>query len=127
MSESPQPLVDVHTIPSGTVVSMLEARLDMERSQEFKQRLDEVIDSGVSHLVLDMAAVSYIDSSGLGTVVSVFKRMPSGTFHVSGLRPNLRTLFQITRLDKYINLFATVDEAVAAFDAPGSASPDMSS
>ncbi len=115
MSLPPEPLVDVNPIACGAVVSMLDARLDMERSQEFRQRLDEVIDGGAAHIVLDMSQVKYIDSSGLGTVVSVFKRMPTGTFLVAGLRPNVRTLFQITRLDKYINLYATVDEAVAAF------------
>ena len=115
MSLSSPPLVGVRAIPLGAVVSMLEARLDMERSQEFKECLDDVIDGGASHIVLDMSLVSYIDSSGLGTVVSVFKRMPTGAFHVAGLRPNVRTLFQITRLDKYINLHATVDEAVATF------------
>lgn len=109
------PIVEVKAVPGGAVVSMLDARLDMERSLEFKQRLDEVIDGGASPIVLDLSQVNYIDSSGLGTVVSVFKRMPNGAFHVAGLRPNVRTLFQITRLDKFITVYATVDEALATF------------
>ena len=115
MSLPPLPLFDVTPHPSGIVVSMLEARLDMERSIEFKERLDAVIDGGASRIVLDLSQVSYIDSSGLGSVVSVFKRMPGGAFHVSGLRPNVRTLFQITRLDRFINVYATVDGALATF------------
>lgn len=73
---------------------MLESRLDMERALEFKARVEDVIDGGATQIVLDMSEVTYMDSSGLGTVVSVFKRMPSGGFHVTGLRPNVRTLFQ---------------------------------
>lgn len=115
MSVPAVPIVGVNAVPAGAVVAMLEARLDMERSLEFKQRLDEVIDSGVAQIVLDLSQVTYIDSSGLGSVVSVFKRMPTGCFHVTGLRPNVRVLFQITRLDKFINLYTTVDEALAAF------------
>ena len=115
MSLPPLPIITVTAHDSAAVVSMLESRLDMERALEFKARVEEVIDGGATQIVLDMSEVTYMDSSGLGTVVSVFKRMPSGSFNVTGLRPNVRTLFQITRLDRFINVYATVDEAVAAF------------
>ena len=94
---------------------MLEARLDMERSIEFKQRLDEVIDGGAAQIVLDLSRVTYIDSSGPRLRGLGVQADADRGFHVTGLRPNVRMLFQITRLDKFINVYATVDEALATF------------
>lgn len=67
-------------------------------------------------VVLDIAKVPYMDSAGLGSVISVFascQRTNRG-FGIIGLSDRIRTLFQVTRVDGLLPCFASLDEAEAA-------------
>lgn len=76
--------------------------VDIFKSTEFKEALIALIEHNPGSLSLDCSDLQYIDSTGLGALVAVLKRVKSagGSISLSHLRPNLLKLFKITNLDK---------------------------
>jgi len=79
-----------------------------------------VADGEVSTVVLDFAAVDYINSTGIALIVSVLARARAERRKVvaSGLSPHYREIFDITRLSDFIELFPDVDRAVSQLTPP---------
>ncbi len=93
----------------------VEGQLVVNNRQEFKQAIIDQIDLGVRTVVVDFTQSAYIDSSGLGALVSLGKRLrdAGGDLRLSGLNDDLRTLFELTRLDSLFPLYASRADAVA--------------
>jgi len=88
-------------------------RLDAAAAPEFKRQLEEGMHVGHPRVLLDLGQVEFIDSTGLGVLVSLLKQMgPGGRIAVIGVRPAVARLFQITRLDSIFTLCG--DEAEAS-------------
>jgi anti-sigma B factor antagonist len=77
-------------------------------------------DSDPSTVVLDFAAVDYINSTGIALIVSVLARARAERRKVvaSGLSPHYREIFDITRLSDFIELFPDLDRAVSQLTGP---------
>ena len=77
--------------------------IDLASSPELRDELQGLLDAGVRSLVIDLSAVSFIDSSGLGVLVGVLKRMDDETgsganLRICGLTGPVRKVFEITGL-----------------------------
>ena len=109
--------IDVRNSGTITVVAP-RGDVDMAVADEVRERLTKLVDRGRAKLVLDLAAVTYIDSSGLGAVVAAMKhaRAAGGDIKLCMLESDVRSLFEMTRLDKVMAVHATRQEAVAAWD-----------
>lgn len=96
-----------------TGILALEGDIDMHRSPEVKQTLEPLIAQKVPRILLDLSAVTYIDSSGLATMIETLQRIQGygGKFAMFGLRESVRHVFEIARLDQIFKLYA--DEAAA--------------
>ncbi|MFY9929072.1 MAG: STAS domain-containing protein [Streptosporangiaceae bacterium] len=81
---------------------------------------DAEADGDVSTVVLDFAAVDYINSTGIALIVSVLARARAERRKVvaSGLSPHYREIFDITRLSDFIELFPDLDRAVSQLTPP---------
>ena len=65
--------------------------------------------------MLDLAGVTFIDSSGLGALVGSLKAMgKEGDFVLSGAKAAVAGVFRLTRMDKVFRMYETADDAVAA-------------
>lgn len=95
-----------------TVVGV-EGELVVGNRQELKDEVLTRLGEGDDKFVLDFEHASYIDSSGLGVLVSLSKRIreQGGELRLAGLDDDLRTLFELTRLD---TLFQIADDRNAA-------------
>ena len=63
--------------------------------------------------MLDLGQVEFIDSSGLGVVVSVLKRLgPSGNLAIANANSAVRRLFSLTRMDRVFTLYDSPQAAV---------------
>ncbi len=73
----------------------------VEDSAVVREKLITLLDEGVSNLTLDLHSLDYIDSSGLGVLISIHKRclQKGGKMSVTGLRGMVEELFKLTRLD----------------------------
>jgi anti-sigma B factor antagonist len=78
--------------------------------------LDE-LESGERKFLIDFANTGYIDSSGLGVLVSLSKKIreQSGELRLANLNEDLRTLFELTKLDTLFNIADSREEALAGF------------
>ena len=98
-----------------SLVIDVEGQLVVTNRQEFKQVVLDEVERGARSFVVDFTRTAYIDSSGLGALVSLGKRIreAGGDLRLSGLNEDLRTLFELTRLDALFPLFATRADALA--------------
>lgn len=98
-----------------TIVTV-QGQLVVTNRQEFKQMVLDAMEQGARTVVVDFTDASYIDSSGLGALVSLSRRLrdAGGDLRLVGLSDELRTLFELTRLDALFPLFATRADALAA-------------
>jgi anti-sigma B factor antagonist len=103
-------------VGANVVVEVHEPRLGADKATAFKEvvgRYREVGDSG--SIILDLSQVVFIDSSGLGAILSILKRMPKGTdLVICGATEPVMSMFKLTRLDRVLTMRATVDEALNA-------------
>jgi anti-anti-sigma factor len=108
--------IDVKDTGSITIVAP-SGDIDMAVSDDLRVRLTTLVDRGRTRLVLDLGAVTYIDSAGLGALVAAMKhaRADGGDIRVCALASDVRALFEMTRLDKVVSVHATRQEAVAAW------------
>ncbi len=79
----------------------VEGQLIVGNRQELKQLVQDALERGERRFVVDFSETGYIDSSGLGVLVSLSKRIRElgGELRLSHLNEDLRTLFELTKLD----------------------------
>ena len=78
----------------------------VEDSSSVREKLTDLLDDGITLLVLNLSGLEYVDSSGLGVLISIHKRclQKGGKMVVSGLRGMVDDLFKLTRLDLVFNI-----------------------
>ena len=111
--------IDVVTTDGVTVVSPSGERLDIEVAAEFRAMLLSLIDQGHRRLVVDLAEVGFIDSSGLGALVSALKTLKrsdnGGDVRLARVQAPVVSLLEIIRLNRVFTSYATVEQAVQSF------------
>ncbi len=102
-------------------VIVIDTDLDAIKSQKAKQFLDATIREGNLKLVADLSSMVFIDSSGLGALVSALKtvRPSGGDVRVCGAGPEVVTIFELTRLTKLFRMFPNRQSAVDSFQGIG--------
>ncbi len=98
-------------------VVAIEGQLIVSNRQELKQKMLEELEGGARKLLVDFTQTGYIDSSGLGVLVSLSKKIreQGGALRLAGLNDDLRTLFELTKLDTLFQIADTREQALASF------------
>jgi anti-sigma B factor antagonist len=99
------------------VVIEVDGQLIVGNRQELKQKVLEEAESGARKILVDFAKAGYIDSSGLGVLVSLAKRMRElgGDLRLANLNDDLQTLFELTKLDSLFQIADTRERALESF------------
>lgn len=100
------------------IVKAETARIDAAVAIQFKDRMRDVTDDGAGRVVLDLSAVEFIDSSGLGAIVASMKQMGARKLDLAGLSPNVEKVFRLTRMD---TIFAIHPDVRSALERDGAA------
>ena len=92
----------------------LKGSLTVATAQECFTRMVSLLEKGETNLLLQMSLVDFIDSTGLGTVVRLAKRVKEakGQLRLSDPQPKILEMFELTRLDKILPIFRTQKEAL---------------
>ncbi len=100
----------------GFTVLHLKGRLDLNSSSKLKEQIKGYLSEGTIKLVLDMNDVDFINSSGLGTLVSILKdvRMVKGRLVLCNLAQYVQEIFEITQLSHIFDMYSTEEEAAAS-------------
>ncbi len=87
-------------------------------SQKFRDLLHKLIDEGKNKVVVDLKNVKFINSAGLGTLISGLTTMRNagGDLKIANPTEKIESLLMITRLIKVFESYTSVDEAVKSFN-----------
>lgn len=90
--------------------------IDVYTAPRFKEALGEIIDSGQNDLIVNLEQVTYMDSSGFGTLLSATKRLrpAGGAVNLVACNSAIDRMLRITRLNTIFGIYGTVDEAMKA-------------
>jgi anti-sigma B factor antagonist len=107
---------DVKKQDDVTVIDV-EGQLIVGNRQELKQKVLEELEGGGRKFLIDFSNTGYIDSSGLGVLVSLSKKIreQGGELRLANLNDDLRTLFELTKLDTLFHIASSRDEALESF------------
>ena len=94
------------------VLEVRDKRVDARNAPDLKEKIAGFVSKGHEWIVLDLKDVEFVDSSGLGAIVSGLKLLGhKGDLVISGARDNVVALFKLTRMDKVFRLFPSAAEA----------------
>jgi len=104
-------------VPGGVCQVKVEGQLIVGNRQELKSVVQEAVDRGERKFLIDFSQTGYIDSSGLGALVSLSKKVreQGGELRLAGLNEDLRSLFELTKLDTLFAIADTPEQALAGF------------
>jgi anti-sigma B factor antagonist len=99
------------------VVVDVEGQLIVGNRQELKQRVLDELEKGERKFLIDFSQTGYIDSSGLGVLVSLSKKIreQGGELRLANLNDDLKTLFELTKLDTLFQISDTRERALETF------------
>ena len=95
------------------VIKPFETRIDAKVAAEFKEKMINFITDGNKLIVLNLSDVDFIDSSGLGAIVSSLKQLGGeGDIVICEIKESILNLLRLTRLDRVLRIFSTEKEAI---------------
>lgn len=98
-----------------TVVRPGVDRLTAINAKTFKDEVVDLINAGAGMLVIDFSSTSFLDSSGLGALTGVLKKIGHrGELAVSGLNSDVMQMFKICRMDRVFSIYPTQADAIQA-------------
>lgn len=103
--------------PGEIGVVALDGRLDLLSAAGVKERLAEEVARGRRRLIIDLARVPMIDSSGLGALIGGLKatRLAGGDLRLASAGDQAQSILKLTMLNRVLANYASVDDAVASY------------
>lgn len=107
--------IDVQKV-DGCPVLMVEGEIDIYTAPMFKQAVVGLVSEGNTNVVIDLSGVTFMDSSGFGTLLGATRRLrpAGGGLHLAGANTTIQRMLRLTRLDTIMELYDSAEEAVRA-------------
>jgi anti-sigma B factor antagonist len=105
-------------VVDGVTVEALEGRIVLgEESNSLREKVKSLLAAGQKKIVLNMAGVTYIDSSGLGTMVALHTsaRTQGSSMKISNLGSKFQEILQVTKLVTVFDAYPTEADAIGSF------------
>lgn len=104
-------------LKNGLTVCYIDGEIDINTAPDIKKSFQGLLAKKTPKLVINLARVSYVDSSGLATLVEILKNMRSygGKMRLTNMSPKVKSLFEITKLEKLFEIIAEEAEAISTF------------
>ena len=109
--------VQARQTDSGVTVLAPSGRLDLAGAPTLKEAIGDAVKSGPPRLVIDMEGVSFVDSTGLGSVIAALKlvRSSKGDLRLAAPNQQVRVVLELTTLDRVFAYYPTVEDALTDF------------
>lgn len=124
-ASSPRPYgaaldLSLETAGPAVIVHVKTAKLTYPVLSAFFEEVRGILGDRSRQLVLDLSAVSYIDSATIGCLVEIHRLVADlgGALRLSGLQRRVRGMLSMTGVDRFLEIFEDTTEALAAFGAP---------
>jgi len=117
--------LNVYSDTPGSTVVAVGGEIDVYSAPKLRERLITLVDSGSYNLIVDMEAVEFLDSTGLGVLVGGLKRVRAhdGRIDLVCTQGRILRIFRITGLSKVFSIYDSVADAVAAHGEPPADAP----
>jgi anti-sigma B factor antagonist len=104
--------LDLEKINKFNVLIIKDERIDAHNSSELKDYILQMIERGENHIIVQLAHVRFIDSSGLGALLSGHKNTlaKSGRFALTNIQQQVLSMFELTRLNRVFEIYDSVNE-----------------
>ena len=104
-------------LKNGLTVCSVDGEIDINSSPDIKKAFDKVLSKKTPRIVINLSRVTYVDSSGLATLVEILKNMKAygGKLRLANLSPKIKSLFEITKLEKLFEIVVDEDTAISNF------------
>ena len=102
----------------GDVVIMdISGEVDLYNAPDIKNKITTLIDGGKRNILINLTNVSYIDSSGIGVLISSLSRLKKvgGALKIMGVHGSVKKVFELTKLDKFFEIYQDEEEAIESF------------
>ena len=110
--------IETEKIDDILVLTPCDPIIDASSAADFKGQLVTWIQEGNTRILLDLSFIEFIDSSGLGAIISLLKLLAgTGDICLCGIRDQVMSLFKLTRMDRIFRFYPTSAEAVEAMKA----------
>ncbi|MDR6972043.1 STAS domain-containing protein [Leifsonia shinshuensis] len=99
--------------PDGVAVLVAEGRINMVTAPELKREVQDAVNGGNARVAVDLSGVEFIDSSGLGALVSGLKtaRTAGGDLRLASASEQVSSVLRLTNLDRILRIHSSVDDA----------------
>ena len=106
----------VEKVGDVAVVEIPVDELDASNTGELKHDIAPVLEANAK-LVIDLSRLRFVDSSGLGAILSCLRQLTSkgGDLKLSGMQKQVRAVFELVRMHRIFDIYGTREEAVRAF------------
>lgn len=108
--------MDIHTfLKRGVLIVRVAGELDIHMADKFREVVDRILEAeGVKHILFNLEAVKFIDSSGLGVILGRYKKINAagGKVLVAHIQPQVLQIFELSGLLKIIKLYNSEAEAL---------------
>ncbi len=103
----------------GLPVLAVAGEIDIYTAPLFKQAVVNLVSEGSTQVIIDLSEVTFMDSSGFGTLLGATKRLRplGGGLHLAGVNGTIQRMLHLTRLDTIMRVYPTPEEAVKAVQA----------
>ena len=118
--------LDVHSETPGFTVIAVGGEIDVYTAPKLREKLISLVEAGSYQLIVDMEAVEFLDSAGLGVLVGGLKRVRAhdGWIDLVCTQNRILRIFRITGLNKVFSIYDTVPDAIAAHTIPAADDPE---
>ncbi|MDZ4267414.1 MAG: STAS domain-containing protein [Mycobacterium sp.] len=102
-----------NTLESGVVVVKPTGKLNMVAAPMLRKELQAVVEGGQRHIVVDLSGVEFVDSSGLGALISGLKaaRQAGGDLRVAAPSRQVTTVLELTNLNRVLRVHPSAESA----------------
>ena len=99
-------LTETHVAGDTLTLNLKVARLDAAAARTFKQEVEAVWTADIKSVSIDMTPVGFIDSSGIGALLSIYKKLPQGSPSVRlvGVTPAVASVIELLRLHRIFEI-----------------------
>jgi len=115
--------VAVEMMEAPVAVLHVEGTVDSASCAELEKELDQVLDGGHDHVVLDFADLDFMSTAGWSVLVGKLRRVRArkGALHLSGLSSDVEDVYKMLQFDSLLPAHPTLDQAIAAVKAAAAA------
>ncbi|MCF7916645.1 MAG: STAS domain-containing protein [Candidatus Omnitrophica bacterium] len=99
------------------IIASVSGEINIDTSPELRKAFDQYIGQGIKKVIIDCQNLTYIDSSGLATLIELLQRLKKegGELKICNLADKVKSVFEVTKLDKLFDICPNQAQAVERF------------